>query len=130
MDNALQTIVLLVIAVFVLIGVVAIALFVTSDDFKDFMAEEPVEQVQEPTTSTNATTNVSQVVDTISFKQSTIDKIFWAMGVNTTKKDSIYESKALMYSTIRMVTILLITLGAIIGIISLFSYLKQKKSDQ
>ena len=130
MDNAASTIALLVMAGLIFFAMIGIALFVTSDDFDEFMAEEDPEEyevvdIQLVNDSQNASTSV---VGALSWKRSTINKVLNIMGVDTDKKDSVYESRAIMYTTIRGITTFLIVIGALIGIISLVTYLRERKN--
>lgn len=130
MDNSITTIILLILSIFVFVGIISIALFVTSDDFQEFMEEEDKhEELQKksaPQISPNVTNSSTQFVQSISWKRSTVKKVLGIMGFDTEKKDSVYESKAMVYATTKMVTTFLIIFGIVLGSISAIVYLNQQ----
>ncbi len=90
------------------------------------MAENETIEVKESVRLENATNASSKVVTALSWKKTTIDKLLGAMGVDTAKKDSAYESRALVYSVTKLVTLFLVFMAVVIGGVSLFMFLREQ----
>jgi uncharacterized protein YneF (UPF0154 family) len=126
MDNSATTIVMVVLAAIVFVAMGSIAMFVTSDEFKDIMAENETIEVKESPKIANSTNASVQVVTALSWKRSTINNVLEAFGVDTSKKDHAYESRAMVYTVTKLLTLFLVFMAVVIGGISLFMFIREQ----